>query len=177
MFVVVNSWGWGVPDRYFRDEQIDLRYPDGTGTAVLTLDGKGNSTMKMLRTLVEPLSNALAEDNMTLAFQGGLLQQDGDTMRAAEAYAQTWNPTPASGAWREYVAASEGFRARGDVDRAWRELLVAKYYSSAEPEVHRHLARALVSRGFHELAVQEERIAAELDVLLVTIKAATAEGD
>jgi 4-amino-4-deoxy-L-arabinose transferase-like glycosyltransferase len=167
MFVVMNSWGWTMPVQYFREEQLDLQYTFGTSTAVITLDGNGRSVAELMKTWIEPLSSELESDTLVLALQGGFLQAQGDVKRAVEVYARTRNETSAATLWGEYLATSRGFQAMGDSARAWRELMVSKQHGSGEPEVHWELAKALASRGLSALASREERIAAELDMLVV----------
>jgi hypothetical protein len=167
LFVVMNSWGWVMPDQALREEHLDLQYTFGSSTAVLTLDGNGKPVTELMRMWIEPLSSELETDNLVLALQGGLLQAQGEVTRAVQVYAQTRIPNPAATLWREYLASSQGFQAQGDSARAWRDLMNAKQNGSSQPEVHRELAKLLASRGLNTLASQEEHIAAELDTLVV----------
>jgi 4-amino-4-deoxy-L-arabinose transferase-like glycosyltransferase len=165
MFVLMNSWGQTMPDRDFREEQLDLQYVYGSSTAVLTLDGNGKPVTELMNMWIEPLSKSLATDTLVLALQGGLFQARGDVTRAVETYAQTRAGNPAAALWPEYLATLQGFQSRGDGDLAWAELMNAKQNGSGQPEVHRELAKALAGRGLKTLAAQEDRIAAELDAL------------
>jgi hypothetical protein len=167
MYVVMNSWGWIMPDEALRGEHLDLQYTFGTSTAVVKLDGNGKSITELMRVWIEPLSRELETDNLVLALQGGLLQSQGDVPRAVEIYGRTRKGNPAAALWREYLATSRGFQAMGDSAHAWRELMNAKQNGSSQPEVHRELAKLLASRGLNTLASQEEHIAAELDTLVV----------
>jgi hypothetical protein len=163
IFVIVSTWGGLVPDRLLREEGIDLEYTFGSSTAVLTIEGNRRPTLELMQEWLEPFLKSIEEDSWSLTLRGSLYQAQSDTELAAVTYARTKNQGSTLSMWREHVATAEGFEERGDNERAWRELLIAKQNSSGEPEVHRRLAQALASKGLHGFAAQEERIAAELE--------------
>jgi hypothetical protein len=70
----------------------------------------------------------------------------------------------------EYLRTSQGWAARGEPDRAWRDALIAKSVQPCIPELHAWMAQLLTDMGDAALARTESRIAEALSADLAANK-------
>jgi hypothetical protein len=165
LLIVIGGGAGELSDAYFQRENTGIAYTYEMSTMVITLEGGGRSMRELMGGLVEHLARAIPERRLVLDLQGTLYQAAGETAQAAERYAKSKLTDTYISLWREYLATADGFERLGNTKRAWLEVVIAKFESSSEPEVHRQMARALESSGLHELAEEEERVAVALDAI------------
>jgi hypothetical protein len=165
IFVVTSVWGGHLSDRYFREAGFNVRYTFGTSTAVVRIDAGGKSNIDLMRAWARSFASTVDSGRLPMVLQGSLYQADGDVTQATELYAEAMSTFPTSMQWREHLDTANGYSAKGNPRRAWRELLVAKLEGSGQSDLHRRLAQALTDGGFDEQAQQEEHIAVRLEAM------------
>jgi hypothetical protein len=92
-------------------------------------------------------------------FRGSLFQGRGDASTAARAYTEAGTFFPIGA---EYLRSAQGYAARGDFEKAWRDGLISKGLQPQNPEVHDWMAQMLDRQGLSDLSRIEADISKAL---------------
>lgn len=116
----------------------------------------GGEMLPSVERLVSQFEKELPTFQPVLTLRGGIYQAQGQTEQAARAYRSAGYYFQSGD---EYLLTAQGFEARGDQARAWREAIISKFMQPGSPAVHRWLAQALARDGQPAQSAIESRIA------------------
>lgn len=91
-----------------------------------------------------------------VTLRGGVEQAQGDIDKAAATYERAGTYFPVGD---DYLRTAEGFAARGDNVKAWREADISKFWQPGRTQVHEWYAKALMADGHAAESRGESRLA------------------
>jgi hypothetical protein len=103
-----------------------------------------------------PADLPLEEEWTRQGFCRGVEQAQGDIDKAAATYERAGTYFPVGD---DYLRTAEGFAARGDDVKAWREADISKFWQPGRPQVHEWYAKALMADGHAAESRVESRLA------------------
>ncbi|HKP51812.1 MAG TPA: glycosyltransferase family 39 protein [Chloroflexia bacterium] len=119
-----------------------------------------HSALPGMERLATRAEEKLPEFQPVRTLQGVLYQARGETVQAADQYGQAGAYFPQLGA--EFFSSAQGFEARGDTDKAWREAITSKFMQPSNPDLHAWLSQQLLTSGFTAESLIEAEIAEAL---------------
>ncbi len=129
---------------------------------IVVLEERGSlDALPGMGRLVGKMEQQLPDYQPVRTLRGGILQARGDIDAAAAAYLSAGTYFPQLG--EEFLATAEGFQARSQPERAWREAVTSKFMRPGNPQVHLWLADYLDNMNAPYEATLERRIAEALD--------------
>jgi hypothetical protein len=92
--------------------------------------------------------------------KGTILQARGDITGAAAAYRLAGSYFPVGA---DYLRTAEGFDARNDEHKAWREAAISKFWEPGKADIHYFYARKLSEAGYFRESEIETQVAQALE--------------
>lgn len=125
------------------------------GVAILHEADSDRSVVNSMERLVAKLATVRPDYPPIVTLQGCVAQARGDATRAAELYRKAGSYFLSD---NEYLQTAQGFAARGEMEKAWREAAISKFMRPGNPELQIWLAQQLQQAGFES----ESRIATQV---------------
>jgi hypothetical protein len=122
-------------------------------------DGGGEPVTAHATRWVDQLEQAIGKQHSLALIRGGIYQAQGQVEQAAGIYRAAGTYFPIGD---EYLRTAQGFAARGDQTRAWRDSIVSKGQQPQKADIHSWFARMLRDAGYAADSDIETRIAQAL---------------
>lgn len=126
------------------------------GTLVLREESAGTDVTQSVITWTDELERSSQNKHAFASVRASIYQAQGDVARAVSEFRTAGTYFPIG---EEYLKTSEGFAARGDYEKAWRDAIVSKGQQPNKADVHMWFAQMLREAGYTADSNTEMQIA------------------